>query len=105
MNMQEKIQHALQQLQPSTLQVEDESHMHSRGQETHYKAIIVSESFDGLGKVKRHQLVYQTLAELMPQFHALALHTYTDNEWAAAEGAPASPKCRGGSLHDLGKTK
>lgn len=105
MKMQEKIEAALQQLQPSVLHIEDESHMHSRGQETHYKAVIVSESFAGLGKVKRHQLVYQTLGELMSQFHALALHTYIANEWAESEGAPTSPTCRGGSLHDLGKTK
>ena len=44
-------------LQPVHLQVLDESHMHSRGQETHYKAVIVSEQFDGLNAVKRHQKV------------------------------------------------
>jgi stress-induced morphogen len=38
----------------------DESHMHSRGLETHYKAVIVSEQFTGLNAVKRHQKVYAT---------------------------------------------
>lgn len=105
MNMQSKIEHALAQLSPSLLQVEDESHMHSRGQESHYKVVIVSEAFAGLGKVKRHQLVYSTLGTLMGQFHALALHTFTAQEWQQSNGAPESPTCRGGSLHDLAKAK
>jgi stress-induced morphogen len=59
------------------LQVLDESHMHSRGLQTHFKAVVVSEQFAGLNRVKRHQKVYATLGELMGEFHALALHTYT----------------------------
>jgi BolA protein len=60
----------------------DESHMHSRGLQTHFKAVLVSEQFEGLNRVKRHQKVYATLGELMGEFHALALHTYTPEEWA-----------------------
>jgi len=36
----------------------------------------------------------------MGQFHALALHTYTPEEWAAQGSAPESPTCLGGSKHD-----
>ena len=36
----------------------------------------------------------------MQEIHALALHTYTPDEWAQAGGAPDSPTCRGGSKHD-----
>ncbi|MCP1644016.1 BolA protein [Pseudomonas citronellolis] len=101
MSMQERIQSALATgLEPQHLQVLDESHMHSRGQETHYKAVIVSPVFAGLNSVKRHQKVYATLGELMGQFHALALHTYTPEEWAGQGAAPDSPTCRGGSKHD-----
>ena len=99
MSMRERIQSSL--LQPEHLEVLDESHMHSRGQETHYKAVVVSPHFAGLNAVKRHQKVYGTLGELMGQFHALALHTYTPEEWAAQGQAPDSPTCRGGSKHDL----
>jgi BolA protein len=42
------LQTALKSLQPQHLEVMDESHMHSRGLETHYKAVIVSEQFTGL---------------------------------------------------------
>ena len=101
MSMRERIQSSLGLLQPEYLEVQDESHMHSRGQETHYKAVVVSEHFAGLNSVKRHQKVYGTLGELMGQFHALALHTYTPAEWAAQGQAPDSPTCRGGSKHDL----
>lgn len=96
MTMQTRIEQALGLLQPQYLSVLDESHMHSRGQQTHYKAVVVSERFAGLNSVKRHQLVYGTLGELMGEFHALALHTYTAEEWAATGGAPASPVCAGG---------
>ncbi|WP_213876199.1 BolA family protein [Pseudomonas sp. dw_358] len=96
MTMQRRIESALGLLQPQHLQVLDESHMHSRGQQTHYKAVVVSEQFEGLGSVKRHQKVYALLGELMGQFHALALHTYTPAEWLATGAAPDSPTCAGG---------
>ncbi|MBF8780822.1 BolA family protein [Pseudomonas fulva] len=99
MNMQQRIEAQLAELAPEHLQVLDESHMHSRGQQTHYKAVIVSERFAGLNSVKRHQKVYATLGELMGQFHALALHTYTPEEWRQVGAAPASPVCAGGSRH------
>lgn len=90
------IENALQALQPEHLQVLDESHMHSRGQETHYKAVIVSPHFAGLNSVKRHQKAYAAMGELMQQIHALALHTYTPEEWLQQGVAPASPVCAGG---------
>ncbi|CAK9888090.1 MULTISPECIES: BolA family protein [Pseudomonas] len=99
MTMQQKIEQSLQTLEPAHLQVLDESHMHSRGQQTHYKAVLVSEQFEGLNSVKRHQKVYATLGDLMSEFHALALHTYTPQEWQKIGVAPASPTCAGGSKH------
>jgi len=90
------LQAALASLQPQQLDVLDESHMHSRGLETHYKAVIVSDQFAGLNAVKRHQKVYAAVGELMGQIHALALHTYTPDEWTQQGVAPASPTCKGG---------
>ncbi|MGE8177885.1 BolA family protein [Pseudomonas fluorescens] len=97
MTMQHRIESALNALQPAHLEVLDESHMHSRGLQTHFKAVVVSEQFAGLNSVKRHQKVYATLGDLMGEFHALALHTYTPEEWAKTGAAPASPTCAGGS--------
>ncbi|WP_339429560.1 BolA family protein [Pseudomonas taetrolens] len=96
MDMQHRIESALGALQPEHLSVLDESHMHSRGIQTHFKAVVVSEQFTGLNRVKRHQKVYAALGDLMGEFHALALHTYTPEEWAEIGTAPASPTCAGG---------
>jgi len=76
----------------------NESHMHSGpATESHFKLTLVSPDFEGLSKVKRQQAVYKMLKNLMPQFHALALHTYTPAEWQEkGEVIPASPKCGGG---------
>jgi BolA protein len=97
MTMQQRIEAALAALRPQHLQVLDESHMHSRGLQTHFKAVLVSDQFAGLNAVKRHQKVYATLGDLMGEFHALALHTYTPEEWAKTGAAPDSPTCAGGS--------
>ncbi|WP_019556843.1 BolA family protein [Thiomicrorhabdus arctica] len=72
----------------------NESHMHSGpAPESHFKMTLVSEGFNGIGKVKRQQAVYRVLSDLMPQFHALALHTYSPEEWTIRATVPASPKC------------
>lgn len=89
---------------PTHLEVVNESHMHSvpPNSETHFKVVLVSGAFAGKRPVGRHQLVYATLAaELAGGVHALALHTYTPEEWVARAGAaPDSPECMGGSKHD-----
>lgn len=99
-NKADRILAALQTLSPAHLDVADESHMHSRGLETHYKAVVVSAAFDGKRLLQRHQLVYAALGDLMAQIHALALHTFTPAEWDAQADVPDSPRCRGGSRHD-----
>lgn len=85
--------------QPSFLQVENESYMHHvpEDAETHFKVVIVSEQFAGIQPVKRHQRVYQVMAEELQQaVHALALHTFTAGEWQNQAGkVTASPNCKG----------
>jgi BolA protein len=82
------------------LEVLNESHMHSAGQDTHFKLVVVSPAFAGLRPVARHQKVYALLADEMARgLHALALHLYTPEEWADTGSAPESPACRGGSKH------
>jgi len=96
--IQPKIEEAINaQFDVQFMELLNESHMHSGpAPESHFKLTLVSNSFDGLSKVKRQQAVYKALADLMPLFHALALHTYTPAEWVAIEQSPASPKCTGG---------
>lgn len=51
----------------------------------HWRAVIVSEAFAGLGRVRRHRLVYDALGEAMRgPIHALALQTLTPAEAAGA---------------------
>ena len=89
-----------QAFDPDYLKIDNESSQHNvaPGSETHFKVIIVSEAFVPLRAVARHQAVYRAVAEpLSGPVHALALHTYTPEEWAQSDGAPASPECLGGS--------
>ncbi len=87
---------------PTYIELANESHMHSvpPGSESHFKLVLVSEQFSGLRLVARHQKVYAALGDIMQQIHALALHTYTPEEWQAQGAAPSSPQCMGGSKHD-----
>lgn len=88
---------------PAHLDVINESHRHRvpAGSESHFKVILVSERFAGQRTIARHRAIYTVLAqELEGELHALALHTYTPDEWAAAQGqAPASPSCGGAGIH------
>ena len=68
------------------------------GSETHFKVVLVSEDFHGMRRLARHRAVHALLAEeLAGGVHALAVHTYTGDEWRDRFGnAPLSPPCRGG---------
>ena len=89
------------ELQPEYLEVVNESHMHSvpENSETHFKVVAVAGLFSGKRSVARHQLIYKMLAEFIAgPVHALALHTYTPDEWQQRNAAaPDSPDCLGGS--------
>jgi acid stress-induced BolA-like protein IbaG/YrbA len=53
-----------------------------RGDGDHFEAVVVSGEFSGLTMVQQHQLVYATLGDRMGgEIHALALKTYTPEEW------------------------
>jgi len=83
---------------PVHLEVVNESHMHSvpPNSETHFKVTLVSNQFDGIRQVKRHQLIYKVLSEeLAGPIHALALHTFDPTQWQDAN-VPDSPNCLGG---------
>ena len=51
----------------------------------HFEAQVVSSAFEGINRVKQHQLVYGTLGDHMrSDIHALALKTYTPATWPHA---------------------
>ena len=53
------------------------------GDGQHFEALVVSAAFEGLSRVKRHQLVYGALGGRMrEEIHALSMTTVTPMEWA-----------------------
>jgi acid stress-induced BolA-like protein IbaG/YrbA len=57
------------------------------GDGQHFQALIVSKTFEGLGKVGRHQRVYAALGERMrEEIHALSMTTLTPAEWLQRRG-------------------
>ena len=62
-------------------------HLAVEGDGRHFFATIVSPEFEGLLRVRRHQLVYAALGERMrEQIHALSMKTLTPAEFAAEGG-------------------
>ena len=54
---------------------------------THFAALVVAEEFEGVRKLARHQMVYQTLGALVGnEIHALSLRTLTPTEYADQAG-------------------
>lgn len=53
----------------------------------HFQALIVSDAFEGLSAVGRHQKVYAVLREEMAgSIHALSLKLFTLSEWGERGG-------------------
>ena len=52
-----------------------------RGDGDHYAAMVISASFEGLPRVRQHQMVYEALKGNMGEaLHALALQTSTPTD-------------------------
>lgn len=97
MSIEQTIIARLASLEPEYQQIMNESHMHAGpATDSHFKLVLVSSAFSGKRAVARHQMVYGLLAEeLKGPVHALALHLYSPEEWAASQDVPASPTCQG----------
>jgi acid stress-induced BolA-like protein IbaG/YrbA len=56
-------------------------HIAVDGDGQHFQALIVSAAFEGLSRVRRHQLVYGVLGDRMrAEIHALSMQTLTPAE-------------------------
>lgn len=92
-------------LAPVELEILNESHMHSvpPNSETHFKLLIVSDSFEGKSRIDRQRMVNDLLKdELQNGLHALTQKTLTTQEWEKQKSTLQfeSPECLGGSKHD-----
>lgn len=54
----------------------------------HFEARVVSAAFTGVPMVRQHQLVYAPLKDVLAtgELHALALKTFTPEQWAKTKG-------------------
>lgn len=74
------------QLAPELLQIRDDSALHAghagaRDGAGHYAVRVVAPAFAGLPVLKRHRIVYQTLASMMPhEIHALSIDARAPGE-------------------------
>ena len=96
MSLEQQLIERLQQLSPSHLEVVNESSGHGGyfpGKESHFKGIVVSESFAGLRLVQRHQKIYAVAGDLLSpgKIHALAIHAFLPEEWQGQD--TSSPNC------------
>ena len=82
----ERMRAALQALQPSRLEIIDESHKHAghegaRDGRGHFALDIVADQFEGMASLARHRLVYHALGEMMQSdIHALSIRARTTAE-------------------------
>jgi BolA protein len=100
MDRRERIEATLRrELAAEAVEVVDESHLHAghagaRGGAGHFRALVVSARFEGLGALARQRLVYAALAaEMQSEIHALSMQTLTPAQWrerSAARGHPAA---------------
>lgn len=83
-----RIRQKLTALSPSVIEIIDDSLSHAghagmkgkKPSESHFKVIVVSDKFDGVKPLKRHQLIYEALSEEMKEIHALNIVAKTPKE-------------------------
>lgn len=83
---------------PTQLEIEDESHMHSKGKgrESHFRVVVVSAVFADLSRLERHRSVNAAVKSLFASgLHALSIHALTEAEYSRDGGGLASPPCAG----------
>ena len=96
MSLEQQLIERLQQLSPSHLEVVNESSGHGGyfpGKESQFKVIVVSDIFEGLRVVQRHQKIYAVAGDLLSpgKIHALAIHAFLPEEWQGQD--TSSPNC------------
>src|SRR5512136_1809574 len=86
----ERMRQRLQALAPERLDIDDDSARHAghegaKGGGGHFRLRLVSRRFEGLPRLARHRLVYDSLAEMMQrEVHALAMVLQTPDEAGVA---------------------
>lgn len=59
----------------------DNAQVSVEGDGHHFEAVVIANEFEGLSRIKRHQLVYKALGDKMKaEVHALSMKTVTPSE-------------------------
>ena len=75
-----------QALEPETLGVEDESHLHvghagAKDGRSHFRVLIISPVFEDKSMLERHRMLYRILDDMMrTDIHALAIDAWSPDE-------------------------
>ena len=86
MNVAERIEQRLADLDPEALELTDDSAQHAghegaKGGGGHFRLTIVSKAFCGKSSQARHRMIYDALAPMMKrEIHALAIKAYAPEE-------------------------
>ncbi len=90
----------IDQFSPARLRIDNDSKRHAGpATDSHFRLVIVAESFEGQNRVQRQRRVYACLAdELAGPVHALQMKCLTPDEYASADGEVTlkAPPCGGG---------
>ena len=90
MNAEERLEEIRGRLErafsPASLAVEDEGHLHvghegAKDGRGHFRIMIVSDAFNGMGMLARHRAIYAEMGSLMQtDIHALAIEAVAGDE-------------------------
>lgn len=79
-------------LTPTHIDVLDDSQSHAghagaiQSGGGHFYLTIVSDEFESLNRIKRHQKIYEILGDMMHnEIHALSIKAYTPNEYSTSQ--------------------
>ncbi len=105
MSLEQQLLQRLAVFNPSHLEVVNESAGHGGyfpGKESHFKVVMVSEDFQGLRAVQRHQKIYAAVGDLLAQVKFMhwrfmpLLHLNGRDKTPAVQNAPTHQKHRNG---------
>jgi BolA protein len=84
MSLEAVIRERLAVLEPQTIALVDEDHLHVGHGATgaHWQLTIVSEAFRGKAPLARHRMVYEALGDLMKRdIHALKIEAFAPEQF------------------------
>lgn len=85
MNLSDEIKLRLSRLEPTQIELSDQSALHAGHAGNtgggHFQLKIVSSHFSNLSQIARHRMVYQALHDLIPnRIHALSILAISPND-------------------------